>query len=199
MANSNPNSSHPLLTNVLLSSAPHPSLAKPLTTAFGKLIGSWDLTMKRYPSSGSQEEPLVLEGEWHFGWVLNGLAIQDVWIVPKRSIPHPNTAANSMFWTAGSGEDFLEYGTTIRFFVPGSGEREDGYRALWAGPKQGKSYLFTAKTTGGELEMLTKEGESDMKWCLTGIGDKSFEWREWLRGDGGEWWVREEFSCWRMK
>jgi hypothetical protein len=51
----------------------------------------------------------------------------------------------------------------------------------------------------GKLDMVTREGESEMKWCLTGIGEVSFEWREWIREEGGEWWVREEFSCQRMK
>jgi len=97
----------------------------------------------------------------------------------------------------------LEFGTTIRFFVPGKeagGNGEGGeYRAVWAGPIQGKSYVFAAKATEGGLEMLTKEGESDMKWCLTGIGDESFEWKEWMNNEGEEWWVREEFSCRRQK
>jgi hypothetical protein len=190
-----PESSHPLLNNVLLSFEPHPSLAGPLSGAFGKLIGSWDLTMTRYPSQDKESEPLVLEGEWHFGWVLNGLAMQDVWIVPKRSIQKSQPTHDQAFWMPVSGEDFLEYGTTMRFFVPGANE----YRAVWAGPRQGKSYLFTAQATEGGLEMLTKEGESDMKWCLTEIGEESFKWNEWIRSDGVEWWVREEFSCRRMK
>ena len=161
--------------------------------------------MTRYPPD-QESTPLVLEGEWHFGWVLNGLAMQDVWIVPKRSSSSLNPAAP--FWTPilSSGNEsngrslhgdanFLEYGTTIRFFVPNEGE----YRAVWAGPRQGKSYVFTAKATEGGLEMLTKEGESDMKWCLSSIGGERFEWKEWVRDVGGEWWVREEFSCRRRK
>lgn len=47
---------HPLLNNVLLAPSPHPSLEEPLKSAFRKLIGSWGLTMTRYPP---------FEGEWH--------------------------------------------------------------------------------------------------------------------------------------
>ena len=147
--------------------------------------------MTRYSSQSHDKDSklLVLEGEWHFGWVLNGLAMQDVWIVPRRS------SSTSTHSAPISEDEFLEYGTTIRFFVPGEGE----YRAVWAGPKQGKSYVFRAKAMEGRLEMVTREGEREMKWCLTGIGEESFEWREWIREEGGEWWVREEFSCRRMK
>src|SRR5579859_1551307 len=73
--------SHPL-SGVLFAAAPHPSLKESLSIAFSKLIGSWTLTMRRYSFPSRLSEPLTLEGEWHFGWVLNGLAVQDVWIVP---------------------------------------------------------------------------------------------------------------------
>lgn len=47
---------------------------------------------------------------------------------------------------------------------------------------------------------MTKEGESDMEWCLKEIEDESFEWKEWMREDRGEGCgVREEFSCRKMK
>lgn len=112
-----------------------------------------------------------------------------VWIVPRRS------SSTSTHSAPISGDEFVEYGTTIPFLVPGEGE----YRAVWAGPKQGKSYGFRAKAMEGKLDMVTREGESEMKWCLTGIGEVSFEWGKWIREEGGEWWVREEFSCRRMK
>ena len=48
---------------------------------YGWLIGSWELDVTRYLDDGSQ---LRISGEWHFGWVLEGRAIQDVWIVPPR-------------------------------------------------------------------------------------------------------------------
>ena len=176
-------------------------------------------------SSNTENEPLVIEGEWHFGWVLNGQAMQDVWIVPKRATATSKhevlyTSSDTLkggHWTPSSHgqrqpvqddvEDFLEYGTTIRFFVP----RENTFRAVWAGPRQNKTYLFTAQVAERddgtrELEMLTTEKKDGkerlMKWCLTGIADEKFEWREWMCDgsvDNGKWWLREEFKCTRMK
>ncbi|WP_204280043.1 hypothetical protein, partial [Raoultella ornithinolytica] len=43
---------------------------------YGWLIGSWDLEVSAFMPDGSvRKRP----GEWHFGWVLEGRAIQDVW------------------------------------------------------------------------------------------------------------------------
>ena len=46
------------------------------------------------------------KGEWHFSWILEGMAVQDVIILPSREtrteIPHPLT----------------EYGTTLRVYNP---------------------------------------------------------------------------------
>jgi hypothetical protein len=101
--------------------------------------------MRRYSSPLQLSESLIVKGEWHFGWVLNGLAVQDVWIIPKRS------ASSRLFPIIPAGTsgdhagDFIEYGTAIRFFSRPEGK----YRAVWAGPLQGKTYLFTADARNG--------------------------------------------------
>ena len=47
------------------------------------LIGSWDLDVIEYHEDGSTRRR---PAEWHFGWVLEGRAIQDVWIIPPRGL-----------------------------------------------------------------------------------------------------------------
>ena len=145
--------SHPL-SGVLFAAAPHPSLEESLSVAFSKLIGSWTLTMRRYSFPSRLSEPLTLEGEWHFGWVLNGLAVQDVWIVPRRSTSTSSFPSVPAAASEDQAGEFLEYGTTIRFFSMQEGK----YRAVWAGPLQGKTYLFTAEAkNGNEVEMVARE------------------------------------------
>ena len=56
---------------------------------FGKLIGSWKIDYIDNTTS------VVRKGEWHFSWVLEGMAIQDVIVLPG-----------------------FEYGTTLRVFNP---------------------------------------------------------------------------------
>lgn len=47
---------------------------------FGWLVGAWDLEVLDSESEGMHR---VNEGEWHFAWVLEGRAIQDVLIAPR--------------------------------------------------------------------------------------------------------------------
>lgn len=59
--------------------------------AYGLLIGSWELDVCHY--SGVDVAARGIKGEAHFGWVLEGRAVQDVWIMPRRSersIGHPS-------------------------------------------------------------------------------------------------------------
>ena len=50
--------------------------------AYGWLIGSWELDVRHYVVDVAARG---IKGEAHFGWVLEGRAVQDVWIMPRRS------------------------------------------------------------------------------------------------------------------
>ena len=49
---------------------------------YGWLCGSWELTVVRY--RGIDLTSRGIRGEMHAGWVLQGRAVQDVWIMPRR-------------------------------------------------------------------------------------------------------------------
>ncbi len=51
--------------------------------AYGWLIGSWELDVCHY--WGVDVAARRIKGEAHFGWVLEGRGVQDVWIMPRRS------------------------------------------------------------------------------------------------------------------
>src|SRR2546423_228035 len=71
---------------------------------YGQLVGDWDIDYTAFNSDGSK---LVLtKGEWHFGWALDGRAVEDVWIVPGPNQPR----------VAGAPKG--EWGTTIRYYDP---------------------------------------------------------------------------------
>ena len=76
--------------------------------AFGRLVGSWDLDVAWHHDDGRVEHR---PGEWHFAWILEGRAIQDVWRVPG----------------AGPGAPPRGYGTTIRAWDP----ELDAWRVTW--------------------------------------------------------------------
>src|SRR5262249_52253306 len=89
------------MIEALHSSRPRAQLVQKVRL-FGQFVGSWDVEVINYKPDGSQE---TVPGEWHFGWVLDGRAIQDVWIAPKRSLRAGN-------------EEVGEYGATLRFYDP---------------------------------------------------------------------------------
>ena len=84
---------------------------------YGRFVGSWDLDVTQIADDGSRRRR---PGEWHFGWALEGRAIQDVWIVPPRGeLRHGDAAAN-----------VNSYGTTLRIYDPGI----DAWRIQWTDP-----------------------------------------------------------------
>jgi hypothetical protein len=84
---------------------------------YGRFVGSWDLDVTRIPDNGTVRRR---KGEWHFGWALEGRAIQDVWIVPPRGeLRSGDAAANAN-----------SYGTTLRVYDPDI----DAWRIQWTDP-----------------------------------------------------------------
>lgn len=81
----------------LASDAPSVNRTKGLNL-YGRLVGSWLMDTVHHLDDGTTQEST---GEIHFAWVLEGRAIQDVWIRPIR--PAPSTM----------------YGATLRIFDPG--------------------------------------------------------------------------------
>ena len=68
------------MLDVFTSPEPRPELAEEMSL-FLPLIGSWDLVVENFERDGSVA---VVDGEWHFGWALDGRAVADVWISPAR-------------------------------------------------------------------------------------------------------------------
>src|SRR5947207_2327216 len=51
--------------------------------AYGWLVGSWELDVLHYRAIDVSAKGIKCEV--HAGWVLEGCAVQDVWIMPRRS------------------------------------------------------------------------------------------------------------------
>jgi len=105
---------------------------------FGQFVGNWEADFTAYGPDGTKQ---IAKAEWHFGWVLEGRAIQDVFIVPRRSD------------RAESGWTRTDYGTCLRFYDPAI----DGWRVVWVSPGHGEILNFIAHEVGDEIVLEGKK------------------------------------------
>ena len=156
------------MIEALRARGPHPDHAEELEL-FGKFVGAWDVDVTNIAADGTKQE---LKGEWHFGWALEGRAVMDVWIAPRRSLrgqAHP-----------------YEYGATLRFYDP----TIQAFRSTWIGPVRRLVRAFIARQVEDEIVL---EG-SFAQGCLTHrifsqITATSFHWRNMESSDDGATWT----------
>src|SRR5262245_60231852 len=86
---------------------------------YGWLIGSWGLDVTGYDDEGNV---IHSTGEAHVGRVLEGRAVQDVFINPRRLDRGPDSAKFANW-----------FGTTIRIYDPSI----QGWRVNWFNPGDG--------------------------------------------------------------
>jgi hypothetical protein len=122
--------------DALFADGPAPAFADKLQL-LGQFVGSWELDVVYRDPTGERR----LSAEWHFGWTLNGRAVQGVWIAPSRR-------------DRQRGEPPVDWGTTIRFYDP----RIDAWRSTWIGPVKGFVLPFIARPIGDKIVL---EGRFD--------------------------------------
>jgi hypothetical protein len=81
----------------LLADGPDPGLKEKLML-FGQFVGDWEIDRKWLEPDGKWR---TNKGRVHFGWVLGGRAVQDVWTAIEGAPPKESAI-----------------GTTIRYYVP---------------------------------------------------------------------------------
>ncbi|HKD21408.1 MAG TPA: hypothetical protein VKB71_05320 [Rhizomicrobium sp.] len=124
---------------------------------YGQFLGSWDGTVVVHRANGERFES---SAEVHFGWALQGRAIQDVWIVPAR---HGRAA----------GEGDRMYGTTLRIFDP----REEHWNILFIDPVRQSYDRMIGKKVGDDIvQEYRGAGGEIVQWCFTEIKGDSFHW-----------------------
>jgi hypothetical protein len=151
--------------------------------AYGWLIGSWELDVLRYVADVAGRG---LKGEAHFGWVLEGRAVQDVWIMPQ--VPErrgaPDRACNM-------------YGTTLRVWDAGI----QAWRVTWINPVSGARDELVGRRSGRDIVQTgTHADGTPIRWKFTEITPDSFRWTgEALAADGETWTLEGEFRARRMR
>lgn len=153
--------------------APASTAAARELAMFAQFVGSWDLAW--FDHNAGTPGPAV-PGELHFGWVLGGQAIQDVWIVPGRGRPGYRRPPRAF------------HGSTIRFYDP----RIEAWRSTWVEPVNGRVRRFIGRPRGADIELISLEGGPLLRWTFTDIGPTSFTWLGECSTDEGRRWRLEE-------
>ncbi len=139
--------------------------------AYGWLVGSWDLDVLQY---GVDVRDRNIRGEAHFGWVLEGRAVQDVWIMKSTGLVDT-------------------YGTTIRVWDATLG----AWRVTWMNPISGRRDELIGRRVGEELVQIgTHADGTPIRWRFTEITNDAFRWLgEALNPDGATWKLEAEFRA----
>lgn len=137
---------------------------------YGQFVGSWDLQIIDYEADGSRWEGI---GEVHFGWVLEGRVIQDVWISPPRNARvNVSTKRNT-------------YGTTLRVYDP----KIDAWHILWVNPITQTYNAMTGRKIGDKIVQEYRDENGTMnQWIFSEITPKSFHWIGQSSNDKGKSW-----------
>jgi hypothetical protein len=158
------------LAAVLHAAGPHPGQAEHLNL-FGRFVGAWDVD---WHGTDPQGRPATMAGELHFGWVLGGRAVQDVWRVPASGQP---PAALRPF-----------YGTTLRFYDPAI----TAWRSTWVDPLNGRVRRFIGRPEGGDIVLEGLDDDPPERWSFRDISENSFRWTGEVSEDGRRTWRLDE-------
>jgi len=114
---------------------PHPSLGDQ-AKVFGRFIGTWDGEYTEFSNDGKVTRS---SGEWVFGWVMDGRAIQDLFII-RPSAAHP--------------EGFV--GTTLRFFD----SKSQTWSVTFIDPENNSVATLTGAAVGGDRIVFRRSGSN---------------------------------------
>jgi hypothetical protein len=159
--------------DALPSQQPNAALAAKLAL-YGRFVGSWEVDIDFYPPNAP---PKRARGEWHFSWVLDGRAVQDVFIFPARSA------------RVGKPEEpWWFYGSTFRWFDPAI----DAWHVTYFEPTRpfalrqiGRAVDRDIVQTGEEVDGVTR------RWRFVEITPASFRWIGEASTDKGVTWTLE--------
>jgi hypothetical protein len=151
-------------TDALHAAGPAPDRAARMEL-YAWLVGSWEMDAVIHADDGTTHRG---RGEVHAGWVLDGRAIQDVWILPG-----------------------VFHGTTLRIYDPGL----DAWHILWSDPLRPYYARQVGRARG---DGIVQDGANDAgeatRWSFSDITPNGFRWRGERSRDGGATWeLQAEF------
>jgi hypothetical protein len=140
----------------------------PAARLFDRVAGSWNVDYTNIRDDGTRDQ---VRGRLLAGWVLDGRALQDVWI----QFPKP-------------GEDRF-IGTTLRFYDP---DRQK-WRVTWVSAIARAVTVLEGGEEDGRIALYTDGPKGRTRWSFSDITDQDFVWRGEISAAGGKTWrLRED-------
>jgi hypothetical protein len=163
---------NPLPFHLQVAETAHDSLGS-AAVIFDRFVGSWDMDCTFIDTNGVRS---ITSGEWHFGWILGGRALQDV----------------LYFYAKGERPDDprdLRGGTTIRVFDSKSNE----WLVSWFAALRGEVIHLRGGAEGERIVLrgLDVDGSS-LRWSFNDIEGDSFCWLGETSSDRGSTWRTEQ-------
>ena len=163
-----PSSPRQAMISALGSPSPNPMLGDEART-FDQLVGTWDADFGFHRPDGTVQHK---KGELHFGWVMDGTAMQDLWIG----------------YPAEAGKE-RSIGTTLRFLDPQTKQ----WRIVFINPRF--NYVVTAQGRREGDRIVLHGTDTDghpLRWTFMEITPQAFHWQGEKSYDDGKSWKLEE-------
>ena len=151
----------------LMAQGPNPELREKLEL-FGQFVGDWEGLAQFFKPDGTELGPSQ-GGEVHWGWILDGMALQDVWCSLDKE----------------TGKQ-VPLGTTIRFYDP----KIDAWQSIWITPLGNDVARFVGRKVGERIVLEGKDSTGKhLRWMFSEIKPDSFTWTGEESKDEGRTWV----------
>ena len=184
IAQSITHSESPLFQRILHADGPDRDRAAKLGL-YSWLVGRWNFDITSIQEDGTTHQG---QGEIHAGWVLQGRAIQDVWMIPRLKDRKPGARQ-----LPGAGN---WYGATLRIYDPNL----DAWRILWNDPA---TDFFTQQDGRARGDDVVQEGPDPrggvMRWTFSEIEPNSFHWTAERVEDGRNWRLENDIRARRVR
>src|SRR5262245_2420619 len=161
--------------NTLLASSARAAEIPESEDVYGWLVGSWDLDIHRY--WGIDVKARAMKAEAHFGWALEGRAIQDVWIMPRidERTPELDHTMNM-------------YGSTLRIWDPAI----RAWQIYWINPAGQHYERQIGRRVGSDVVQIgSRSNGMPTRWMFSEITPNSFHWTGEALDDDGRNWILE--------
>lgn len=150
---------------------------------YGQFVGDWLGEMTEFAPDGT-----ITKSRWdiRFDWVLEGRAIQDLWITPVRE-------GRKVGWS----ESGNRYSTTLRVYDP----KIDAWHIIWINPPGGYITRQLARKVGDEIIQVGDVDASGslIRWVYRDITRESFRWcNERSVDQGKNWQLVQEMRAKRL-